>query len=107
MKVLFLETPLKFSLIPRKYPTNTKNFSLILRNEMTNELISTNCKFYIREKIEITILDQPIDFKNHNKYEIEFKNGAEILYLGKLIVLEQGTDIQNYNYGNSRFKFRE
>jgi hypothetical protein len=35
MKVLFLETALEFSLIPRKYPFISDNLTLSLRNETT------------------------------------------------------------------------
>ena len=107
MKVLILNSVLRFALIPRKYTKNSQNFSLHLRNEMTGLEFTANCKYLIQEKIYVTILEQPTDFKFRNKYEIELKNGTETLYLGKLIILEQGTDIQNYNYGNSKFSFRE
>jgi hypothetical protein len=36
MKVLFLETPLMFSLIPRHYPKDTDVLTLVLRNEYTS-----------------------------------------------------------------------
>lgn len=107
MKVLFLDLPLKFSLIPRKYIESSENFVLYLRNEMTGLELTPEFSVLITDKIQITLLEQPEDFKNHNKYEIELKNNNEILYWGKLITLNQGTDVQNYTYGNSKFSFRE
>ena len=110
MKVLFLQTPLIFSLIPRKYPDISDILSLELRNESTNTVLNPAISFSIDErKLYVELTTQPADFKTQNKYEITLLNGVEIIYKGKLIVLEAGTDIQNYDYGSqttSRFQYK-
>jgi hypothetical protein len=109
MKVLFLETALEFSLIPRKYPFISDNLTLSLRNETTGIVINPAITFIVSDKLNITLTAQPLDFKTQNKYEVTLLNDAEIIYKGKLIVLESGTDVQNYNYGSqttSRYSFK-
>lgn len=106
MKVLYIDNDLNFSLIPRKYPKITDTLSVTLRNENTDLKIVSNFSFSINEKLNIT-LENHSDFKASNKYEVEIKNDGDIIYLGKLLFLEQNTDVQNYNYGsqsNSIFK---
>jgi hypothetical protein len=59
--------------------------------------------------LNIKILSQPSDFESQNKYEIELKNGLNVIYRGKLLILEQGTNIQNYEYGSqtkTRFDYK-
>ncbi len=110
MKVLFFDTPLIFNLIPRVYPLITDTLTLNLRNESSNEAISPAVTFIISEKLEITITAQPVDFKTQNKYEIELKNGTDVIYRGKMIILAEGTDVQNYEYitqPNAKFGFKE
>jgi hypothetical protein len=136
MKVLFLQTPLMFSLIPRQYPKETDVLTLVLRNEYTNEFLIPKITFSVDEKLTIELIDLsqstidlanitidsllilgdpinnlefPADFKTQNKYEITLLNANEIIYKGKMIVLEAGTDIQNYDYGSqttSRFQYK-
>jgi len=109
MKVLFLTQALTFSLIPRKYPIISDTLTLDLRNETTGEVITPAITFTVTDKLNITITAQPLDFKTQNKYEVTISNGSEIIYKGKLIVLDSGTDIQNYNYGSqttSKYSFK-
>jgi len=109
MKVLFLTETLEFSAIPRKYPNISDTLTLDLRNENTGEVITPEITFTVTDKLNITITTQPTDFKTQNKYEVSVFNDAEIIYKGKLIVLESGTDIQNYNYGSqttSKYSFK-
>jgi hypothetical protein len=109
MKVLFLETPLLFSLVPRHYPISTDVLTLVLRNENTNAVLIPLISFTIDKTLVIEVLEQPTDFKTQNKYEVTLLNGLEIIYKGKLIVLEAGTDIQNYNYGSqttSKYQYK-
>jgi hypothetical protein len=106
MKVLFLNNTLNFSVIPRNYPSEIDNISLTLRNEMTDEVITPNITFEIGQKLEITITKQPDSFAENQKYEVTILNNETIIYLGKLIILKSGTDIQNYEYKqqtNSRY----
>ena len=109
MKVLFLTETLEFSAIPRKYPNISDTLTLDLRNENTGEVITPAMTFTVTDKLNITITTQPADFKTQNKYEVSVWNEGEIIYKGKLIVLESGTDIQNYNYGSqttSKYSFK-
>jgi len=109
MKVLFIDTPLIFKAIPRKYPNISDNVSLILRNENTNTVITPEITFISDDDFIIELTEQPTDFKTQNKYEITILNDAEIIYKGKLIVLEAGTDLQNYDYGSqttSKYSFK-
>ena len=109
MKVLFLLEPLKFSLIPRKYPIISDTLTLNLRNEITGVVINPAITFIVSDKLNITLTSQPLDFKTQNKYEVTILNGSQIIYKGKLIVLESGTDVQNYNYASqttSKYSFK-
>lgn len=109
MKVLFLGSQLVFSLIPSQFPANGDILLLSLRNEMTDFVINPDFTFSITDKLDITITTQPNDFKSQNKYEVELKNDSETIYLGKIIVLDINTDVQNYEYGsqtNSRFEYK-
>ena len=107
MKVLFLDETLVIKLVPRVYPLISDTLVLKLRNESTNEVLTPAFTFTVTDTLNITITTQPTDFIDKNKYEIEVTKGTQTLYLGKLIVVESGTDIQNYTYGNSRYQFRE
>jgi len=109
MKVLFLNNPLIINLIPRKYPIISDVLTLNLRNENTGVVINPAITFSVDDKLNITLTTQPLDFKTQNKYEVTVLKGGEIIYKGKLIVLESGTDIQNYNYGSqttSKYSFK-
>jgi len=109
MKVLFLDEELIFKVVPRKYPNVNDEFVLTFRNENTGVTFSPSYTFEITDKLEITLPTQPTDFALQNKYDIEIQLDNEIIYLGKAIVLESGTNIQNYEYGSqstSRFKFK-
>jgi len=98
MKVLFLDTQLYFTVIPREYPLEIDNISLILRNEFTDEVLTPDISFEVGQKLEITIINQPLAFAENQKYEVQILKDETIIYLGKLIVLKEGTDIQNYEY---------
>jgi hypothetical protein len=107
MKVLFLNTLLKFSLIPRKYPLPNDILTLSLRKEIDNTILTPAFTFTVGQKLEITIIEQPLDFDILNKYEFELKNGTEIIYLGKIQILKAGTNTQNFEYAsqNGRFQY--
>ena len=110
MKVLFLTEALTFSAIPLAYPLITDSLTLSLRNEQTDAAIAPAITFTVTDKLNITITDQPSDFKTQNKYEVIVKNGGDIIYLGRAIVLESGTDVQNYEYStqsNERFGYKQ
>lgn len=110
MKVLFLNTPLLFSCVPRIYPNGSDTLSLSLRNELTDVLLNIPITFTVDRLLNITIASQPLDFKAQNKYEVIIYNEISIIYLGKLIVLKEGTSIQDYQYltqDDNGFKYKE
>jgi hypothetical protein len=108
MKVLFLNTPLVFSLIPRIYPLESDILTLTLRKETGSTILTPEFTFTVGQKLEITITTQPEKFKILDKFEFELKKGNEILYLGKIQILKEGTNIQNFNYAeqNERFTYK-
>ena len=99
MKAIFLNTPFEFYFIPRNFPVETDTLSLSLRNEFDGTILTPTVFFEVGQRIKITIDSQSF-FKAFEKYEVEIKNGNEIIYLGKMIVLNEGENTQNYNYGN-------
>ena len=103
MKVLFLNTPLVFSLIPRIYPLENDTLVLTLRKETGSTVITPAFTFTVGQKVEITITTQPAQFKILDKFEIELKRGNEIIYLGKLQILKDGTNTQNFNYSEQYY----
>jgi hypothetical protein len=109
MKVLFLTEALTLFLIPREYPADGDTLSLSLRNEFTDEVITPAVTFEtLSKQLLVTLTTQPTDFKIQNKYEATLSNGATVIYYGKIIVLEAGTDVQNYQYNsqtNVRFDY--
>lgn len=110
MKVLFLNEALTFFVIPREFPENGDVLSLYLRNEFTNEEINPEATFEIvRNKLSVTLTSQPTDFSSQSKYEATIKRNDEIIYLGKILVLEADTDLQNYEYNtqaNVKFDYK-
>lgn len=105
MKVLFLNTPLKFSVIPRVYPLSNDSLSLTLRKEINNIILTPEFTFSVGQKLEITLTEQPIEFAILDKYEIEIKNDNEVIYLGKLQILKEGTNTQDFEYGNNNGRY--
>jgi len=107
MKAVFLNMPLTFSLIPRIYPSLSDTLILTLRKEIDNTVLTPEFTFTVDEKVNITITEQPDSFKILDKYEIELKNESEVIYLGKLVILKEGTNTQNFEYGtqNERFTY--
>lgn len=107
MKVLFLDNPLKISLIPRKYPLAGDVLTLTLRKEMDDTILTPAFTFTVGQKLELTITTQPVQFKVLDKFDFELKNGSEVIYLGKIQILKNGTNTQNFEYGsqNQRFQY--
>jgi hypothetical protein len=109
MKVLFLTEPLVFSFIPRVYPNLVDTLSVTMRNVMSDVLLTPTLTFTVSDKVYITLDSQPSDFKSRNKYEIAITNGTALIYKGECIILDSGTDIQNYEYNtqtNARFDYK-
>ena len=110
MKVLFLGEPLIIDFIPRIYPETADVLTLSMRNESSNVELTPTITHTTTTRTEITLTSQPTDFKTRSKYEIEVKNGSKTIYRGKVLILESGTDIQNYEYqsqSDAKFGYKE
>lgn len=108
MKALILNNSLELLLIPRFYPNNTVNLVLNMRNEMTDEVLTPEISVCITDLLNITILNT--EFKVQDKFQISLFSDGDLIYLGKLIVLKEGTDVQNYEYNtqtNEIFGYRQ
>lgn len=110
MKVLFLGDPLNFYLIPREYPVSGDTLTLSLRDEFKDTVITPAVTWALSGKwLLVTITAQPAGFKTQKRYEATLSNGADVIYYGKIIVLDSGTDVQNYEYKsqtNARFDYK-
>jgi hypothetical protein len=110
MKILFINEQLVFNVIPREYPLITDTIVLELKNEISGLVLTPAISFLIGQKLQITIISQPTDFKPKNKYEITIKKDENVLYLGKLMTVDSGTDVQNYQQSsqtNGKYKYKE
>lgn len=110
MKVLYFNQPLTFSCVPRIYPLASDTISLSLRNELTDIMITPSMTFTVDRLLNIVITSQPADFEIQNKYEVILYNDTSIIFMGKIIILKVGTDVQNYEYTtqvDNGFKYKE
>jgi len=112
MKVLRLNTLEQFSCIPRDYPALSDTLSVKLKNELTNYVIDLSFTFnFSGAYLTVIVNEIPADFASGNKYEITITNITQqnkIVYLGKLLIVDENTDIQNYDYqsqSNSRYEY--
>ena len=97
MKVLKLNTSFEISAVVRIAPVLGDVLKVTAINEFSeNSKEYTLTWVYLRNRLTFTLPDTNTDFKASNKYEITIKNGVNIIYLGKMIVVNQATDIQNY-----------
>lgn len=99
MKVLLLNTPFIFSVIPRKYPNFGDNLILGLRDETSEIINNPVITWNTDNQLNITI-DPSVVFITQTKYEVILINNGELIYQGKMIILDQNTDVQNYTYGS-------
>lgn len=106
MKVLYLNSDFTFDLVPREYLNYDDLVVLELRKEMTNEVYTPDFTFVNGQKMTVKILETDF-FKVGDKYEIEINTPDRLIYLGKLLVVNENTDLQNFEYEkqNGRFGF--
>lgn len=112
MKVIKLNQLEQFKCVPRQYPNSTDELSVKLKNELTNTVIDLVFTFSVSTSyLTIAITDVPADFESGNRYEItitNITNNNNLVYLGKLLIVDENTDVQNYEYkqqSNSRYEF--
>ena len=97
MKVLKLNTSFEISAVVRIAPVLGDILTVDLVNEFSENSKNYVIEWeYLRNRLIFTLPNTNTDFKASNKYEITIKNGVNIIYLGKMIVVNQATDIQNY-----------
>jgi hypothetical protein len=95
------ESPYTFSFVPLISPQISDDLIIELRNEISNLLIIEACNWTENlGRIYLTIPAPQVDFAIGNKYSFVIKNSTTPIYYGKLTVLSESTDIQNFEYGN-------
>lgn len=104
MKILFLDTVLIFKVVPRIYPLFNDILTLELRNELTNEIFNPIFTFSINEYLIIT-MESIADFEIQNKYNFKIRNNNEIISSGKILILKEGTRVQDYNYQEQKDEY--
>ena len=111
MKVLFLTQAQNIYLIPRYYPEAGDVLTLSLRNEFTEAILTPAVTWTIAsQQLIVNITTQPTDFKTQKKYELTLKNGVTTIFYDKIIVLDAGTDVQNYEYKSqttAKFEYKQ
>lgn len=99
MKVITENVP-SFYFAPRLYPASTDTLSISFTNEYTREAISPDFIFLVSGNlVHLELLDIS-GFALYENYEFEVKRADEIIYKGKVITLDNDTDLQNYQPDN-------
>lgn len=97
MKVLKLNTPFEISAVPRIVLVLSDVLIFTARNEVTNEIVNYTLDWsVINGRLNFELPDTNPNFKAGNKYEIFIKKSDTIVYRGKMIIVKEDTDIQNY-----------
>lgn len=97
MKVLKLNTPFEISAVPRIALVSSDVLIFTARNENTNAGFDYTLDWSIvNGRLNFELPDTNPDFKAGNKYEIFIKKSDTIIYRGKMIIVKEDTDIQNY-----------
>lgn len=99
MKVITENTP-SFYFAPRIYPELTDTLTVFFTNEYTKEVISPSFTFTIESNLVNLELSNISGFSLYENYEFEIKLDDLIIYKGKIITLDNDTDIQNYQPDN-------
>ena len=96
MKVIKLNTPFEVCVVPRIAPTLEDVLIFTAINEFSQVTVTQTITWTQKNgRISFTLASN-IDFKAGNKYEISISKGANVIYLGKMIVVKEITDTQNY-----------
>ena len=98
MLVVRLNSLVEVSAVPRIAPALSDTLKLTATNETTQIETIIYIEFYMYNGRLVFTFDIPIEFKAGNKYEVEInnENTNTIIYRGKMIVINETTDIQNY-----------
>jgi hypothetical protein len=97
MKVLKLNTPFEISVVPRIALVSSDELIFTARNEATG-LSAEYTLFWslINGRLNFELPDTNADFLAGNKYEIFITSNDVIIYRGKMIIVKEDTNIQNY-----------
>lgn len=96
MKVITLDEPIIY-LVPRVYPELTDDLTIEVVNEETGESFSEDPIWTIEKQlIKIAVLETNLLVPLAN-YEFTLKNGSTIIYKGKMMLVDNNTDIQNFD----------
>ena len=97
MKVLKLNTPFEISAVPRIALVSSDVLIFTARNEATGLITAYTLVWSMTNgPLVFELPDTNPDFKAGNKYEIFIKKDDTIVYRGKMIIVKEDTDIQNY-----------
>jgi uncharacterized protein (DUF1697 family) len=111
MKIIELNKPITLEFVVRQIPKIGDLISIQLTNEFTDLLIELPVFWtYEKQRLCVSFENANADFKIGNKYQIVLKNGANIIYMGNLLIVRQNTNLQNYTPSNQtpqRFKSKE
>ena len=98
MKVITLDDP-RIYLVPRVYPDLTDTLKITVVNEETGEAFEEEPIWTIEKNlIKIAVLETNLLSPLAN-YEFSITNvtvNNSLIYKGKFVLLENGTDIQNF-----------
>lgn len=106
MKILFLDTDYLITLVPKIQIFENDVISVNLKNEFTK--VATEIEDFTFEidgnYLKITLNSLPNGAKHKDKFELSVKKDTISIYQGKILVLTNGTNIQNYTNERSRFQ---
>lgn len=83
-------------LIPRVFPNESDLIITKLKNENNGEYFDLESSFsYFNNYFNLILTDNNY-FKINNKYEFNIYLNDRVIYIGKIYVVNQGRDIQDY-----------
>lgn len=101
MKVIKLNTPYEICAVPRIALVLSDVLIFTARNETSSFIFEQTLNFsIINDRLKFTLTSPILDFKAGNKYEIFITTNGLIVYRGKMIIVKEDTNIQNYTPSN-------
>lgn len=97
MKIIELDKPVSIGFVARRTPDNGDLITIKLVNELSGFTLNLPTTWsYSKQRLNISFDGTQADFKAGNKYQITLKNGANVIYLGNLLIVKENTNLQNY-----------
>ena len=78
-------------IVPRRYPIVGDSLVMTVENRPPVVVLWSK----INNAIAVTV-DTPSNYAQGGYYSFTIKIGSEIIYIGKILYVKKGTDIQNY-----------